>query len=113
MDYIDPTLPTAHNKADRGLRGVHLPAVFGSRGGSTLAYPTLVLHDGVAELAASSRRDLGVVPAQQLEAPSVRLVLQVKVRHGVEAVVGQVLRGTRRQHLQEPYLVAVCLVVNL
>lgn len=80
---------------------------------STLAYPTLVLHDGVAELAASSRRDLGVVPAQQLEAPSVRLVLQVKVRHGVETVVGQVLRGTRRQHLQEPYLVAVCLVVDL
>lgn len=57
------------------------------------AYPTLVLHDGVAELAAAPRRDLGVVPAQQLETPPVRLVLQVEVRHRVEAVVGQVLRG--------------------
>lgn len=80
---------------------------------STLAYPTLVLHDGVAELAAASRRDLGVVPAQQLKAAPVRLVLQVEVRHGVETVVGEVLRGTVRQHLQEPYLVAVCLVVDL
>lgn len=29
MDYIDPTLPTVHDKALRGLRGVHI----GSRSG--------------------------------------------------------------------------------